>query len=120
MKTHKSTKDYEEKAPTQTWERIETLLDKQAAVKKIQWWRFIGIAAIGAFLVSSLFILVNYFEGPANPNLFSSNGKYRSMPMESLQTDERPMYDLQQLKKLNAAYSGQYDTDIEISAKRKI
>lgn len=120
MKTNKKIKDFEELPPAQTWERIEIMLDKKAAVKQIQWWKFVGIAAMGAFLLSALFILLNYLDGPSNPNLFSSNGKFRSMPMEILQTDDRPVYDLHQLKKLNAAYAGQYDTDIEINAKRKI
>jgi len=120
MQTNTSKKIYSETPPSNTWERIETLLDKKEAVKKVQWWRFVGIAAIGAFLLSSVYIMLQFLDGPSNPALFSSNGKYTSMPMESLPTDGQPVYDLKQLKNLNAAYAGQYDTDIEIKAIRKL
>lgn len=97
---------FEEAAPSGAWDRIELKLNEDSLKSKLGRYKMLTIAAVGLTAVCTVFIFSHLLNHPNNPDLFSSNGNYKSIVMEELYTDGAQIYDLEQIISLKNAYTG--------------
>lgn len=92
--------DHRVEVPKQLWDRVEGKIDLHKKGKRIRSLR-IALSAAAIFVVVLGIGLIYFTQQQHNPNIFATNHQYSQIVFEDLKSPSQPLYDQQQLEKLN-------------------
>lgn len=94
---------FDEEPKDNLWYILEERMDHRKKVKKLQWYKYVSVAAIGIILVSVVSFLNHYLTNHV-PDRFVSNESFSSFILEDLQNDGNKFFNTSSLYTINKAY----------------